>query len=50
MFVRRKKNRSGTISIVVVDKHGGKFKEVHTIGIAADESESMVYARKDESG
>ena len=39
MFVRRKKNRSGTISIVVVDKHGGKFKELHTIGIAADESE-----------
>lgn len=39
MFVRRKKNRSGTISVVVVDKHGGKFKELHTIGIATDESE-----------
>ena len=50
MFVRRKKNRSGSISIVVVDNHGGKFKELHTVGIAADESESMVYARKDESG
>ena len=51
MFVRRKKNRSGSISIVMVDKHGGKFKEqLHTVGIAADESESMVYARKDESG
>lgn len=50
MYVRRKKNRSGSISIVVVDNHGGKFKELHTVGIAADESESMVYARKDESG
>lgn len=39
MFVRKKKNRSGTTSIVVVDKHGGKFKELHTIGIARDESE-----------
>lgn len=39
MFVRRKKNRSGNISIVVVDKHGGKFKELHTVGIATDESE-----------
>ena len=33
MFVRKKKNRSGTVSVVVVDKHGGKFKELHTIGV-----------------
>ena len=33
MFVRKKKNRSGTTSVVVVDKHGGKFKELHTVGI-----------------
>lgn len=39
MFVRKKKNRSDTTSIVVVDKHGGKFKELHTVGIARDESE-----------
>lgn len=39
MFVRKKKNRSGTTSIVVVDKHGGKFKELHTVGIACDEWE-----------
>ena len=30
MFVRKKKNRSGTTSVVVVDKHGGKFKELCT--------------------
>ena len=39
MFVRRKKNRSGSTSVVVVDKHGGKFKELHTVGVATDESE-----------
>lgn len=39
MFIRKKKNRSGTISVIVVDKHGGKFKELHTVGIARDESE-----------
>ena len=33
MFVRKKKNRSGTTSVVVVDKHGGKFKELCTIGM-----------------
>ena len=39
MFVRKKKNRSGTTSVVVVDKHGGQFKELHTGGIGHDESE-----------
>lgn len=39
MFVRRKKNRSGSVSVVVVDKHGGKFKELHTIGIASSPEE-----------
>lgn len=39
MFVRKKKNRSGSTSIVVVDKHGGKFKELHTVGIAQNEDE-----------
>jgi hypothetical protein len=39
MFVRKKKNRSGTTSIVVVDKHGGKFKEIYTVGIAHNDDE-----------
>lgn len=39
MFVRRKRNRSGTTSVVVVDKHGGKFKELHTVGVSCDEDE-----------
>ncbi len=39
MFVRKKANRSGSISVVVVDKSGGKFKEVHKVGIASDASD-----------
>lgn len=39
MFIRKKKNKSGTTSIVVVDKHGKKFKELHTVGIAVGNDE-----------
>jgi transposase len=39
LFVRKEKNRSGTTSIVIVDKHGGKFKELHTVGIAHTDEE-----------
>lgn len=39
MFVRKKKNRSGTTSVVVVDKSHGKFKELVTIGISKNEEE-----------
>lgn len=46
MFVRRKKNRSGTTSVVVVDKHGGKFKELHTVGIGRDEDEVIGLCRQ----
>jgi transposase len=37
MFVRKKKNRSGSTSVVIVDKSKGLFKEVKTIGISSDE-------------
>lgn len=47
MFVRRKKNRSGTTSVVVVDKHGGKFKELHTVGIGRSEDEISVSTDED---
>ena len=39
MFLRKKRNRSGSISVAVVDKSGGKFKEISHIGIAKNESE-----------
>ena len=34
MFVKRKKNRSGTVSLVVAEKIKGAYKELHTVGIA----------------
>ena len=34
MFIKRKKNRSGTISVVVAEKNSGIYKELVTIGIA----------------
>lgn len=34
MFVRRKKNRSGSVSVVVAEKYMGRIKELITIGIA----------------
>lgn len=40
MFVRKKVNRSGTISVVVVNKSHGKFTEVRNFGIAKSESEA----------
>lgn len=39
MFVRKKKNRSGTTSIIVAVKQNGKFKELKTIGVAKNEEE-----------
>jgi transposase len=39
MFIRKKKNRSGTTSVVVVDKSRGSFRELVTIGVSNDSSE-----------
>lgn len=39
MFIRKKKNRSGTTSVVIVDKTRGVFKELKTIGISSDKAE-----------
>ena len=40
MFVRKKKNRSGSVSIVVVDKSRGRFREVRQFGVAHTEAEA----------
>ena len=46
MFVRKKKNRSGTTTIVVVNKRHGKFEEVRNFGTAKTESEvSELYSK-----
>lgn len=39
MFVRKKKNRSGSISVVAVSKANGKFTEVKNFGVATSEKE-----------
>ena len=39
MFIKRKKNRSGTVSIVVAEKSSGFYKELATIGIAKSPEE-----------
>ena len=39
MFVKRKKNRSGTTSVVVAEKRKGVYNELKTIGISKEPSE-----------
>ncbi len=39
MFVRKKKYPSGNIGVIVVEKIGGKMKELATIGVAHNEDE-----------
>ena len=49
MFVRKKKYPSGNIGVIVVEKIGGKMKELATIGVAynEDEVENLVYEAKE---
>ena len=46
MFVRKKKNRSGTISIVVVSKAHCKFTEVKNFGVAHSKEEADILYNK----
>ena len=39
MFVRKKKNKSGVISIQIIDKSSGKYKVVKTIGSSGNVAE-----------
>lgn len=39
MFVRKKKNKSGVISIQIIDKSTGKYKLIKTIGSSSDPDE-----------
>ena len=49
MFARKKRNRTGTISVVVVDKSRGGFKEIRNFGIAKTEEEAdRLYAKASE--
>ena len=39
MFVRKKKNKSGLISVQVIDKSRGKYRVIKTVGCSSDEKE-----------
>jgi transposase len=39
MFLRKKKNLSGSISVQIISKSGGKYKVIKTIGSSSDEQE-----------
>ena len=46
MFVRRKKNRSGSTSVVVADKSSGAFTELKVIGVGTTEEEIRVLVKR----
>ena len=46
MFVRKKRNRSGSVSIAVVDKSKGRFREISQFGVANTEAEINVLVRQ----
>ena len=46
MFPHKKKNRTSTISVVVVDKSRGGFKEVKSFGVAKTEEEADRLCKK----
>ena len=37
MYVRKKNNRSGTVSVVIVSKKSGAYKEIRTVGTSSDD-------------
>lgn len=50
MFLRKKKNKSGSISVQIISKSGGKYKVLKTIGCAGTEQEiqKLYYLGKQE--
>ena len=46
MFVRKKKYPSGNIGVIVVEKIGGKMKELATIGVAYNEDEVEYFVKE----
>ena len=50
MFLRKLKNRSGSVSVQIISKSGGKYKVVKTIGSGRTEQEieKLYYLGKQE--
>lgn len=46
MFIRKKNNRSGSTSVVVVEKRNGKYQEIKTIGVSKDVFEIESFCRQ----
>ena len=46
MFIRRKKNDSGSTSVQIIQKNGGKYKVVQTIGSSITEKDILVLEEK----
>ena len=46
MFVRKKKNKSGTVSIQIIDKSRRKYRVAHTVGFSSDPDEIAYLWRK----
>ena len=48
MFIRRRKNKSGTVSVHIVDKSDGTYKMVKSVGSARNETEIEQLVKKAE--
>lgn len=46
MFIRRKKNKTGTISVQIIDKSSGKYRVIKSIGSSADANEINLLVEK----
>ena len=46
MFVRKKKNKSGSVSIQIIDKSGGKFQIVKVVGCAKNEDQQRALVQQ----
>ena len=42
MFIRQKKNRSGSVSVQIISKHGGRYKVEKTIGSGTTQDRIIV--------
>jgi len=45
VFVREKKNKSGTVSVQIIDKSSGSYRVARTVGSSSD-PEEIAYLRK----
>src|SRR3989338_5402527 len=46
MFVRKKRNKSGSVSVQIVDKSNGRYRVVETIGSSQDQEKVDFLIRK----